>query len=210
MSSYHTPVTDDDIARHRRAVDAAAIPHDEAVAKQRTQREAAKVCADEARALEAERPDLLRRAFLGDEKVDKQLTKLDLHVQALRQREKDALDAAALLDPEIATHAKNVQQHAQALNEVIHQRLVDQHTADGEALRKGLGHIYALIDAYVKSGDVADRSHRSVFGVPDHREYYEPPIFRALRSVIIGLRHTYRHDTRALDATGFTQEHDKL
>src|SRR5262249_35150088 len=150
-------------------------------------REKAETCDREADALEASRHDLLPRAFLGDEKIDKQLANIDPKVQALRRRASDARAAAALLDPAIAELAKKAARAARPRNDVEHRRKDDAHTAAGTKLRAGLGPLFDVIDAYVATGAAVNSSHRAVYGEPEPRESYEPAAFRALRFLNIAL-----------------------
>jgi hypothetical protein len=174
---------DVDLRQAEACARAAGVPLEKVYAERTRLLTIADDCAAEAVAVDGKREGLLLKAFRNDDQAAGLLAQIEPHARALRQRERDARDAAAPLQPQIDALAGEAQRAARAVVELRHQRLVTAHERQAAALRAALAQIWPAVAAYIEAGEAAARSHRDTFGEPVPSYRHEPPAFKAARFV---------------------------
>ena len=165
----------------KQRAEAAHEPLAEANAEKRRLLAIGDECAHEASAVEGRREGLLPR--IGDAQVDALLAKIEPHVAALRQRERDARDAAKLLQPHIDRLAREAVGTARDVHELKHRQVVGVQARHAAALREAVAALWPIVRAYVDAGEAVARSHRVTYGQPPSEHQLEPRAFKAARFV---------------------------
>lgn len=184
--STHAPTTTLDALREGEArAREASTPYETAQAEYRRRLQIAEDCEAEIASVEGKRDPLLSKAFSGDVQAEALLAQLEPHTAALRQRARDARDAAALLKPHLDALATEGQRAARVVMELRHRLTDEARERTAQAYRDAIASVWPCVEAYVRAAAAAEQSHRQTFGEASR---HEAPAFCAARLLGIEAR----------------------